>query len=63
MKTLEEVAEATPDDKLRLVIIFYLSVPNVSKGDMNELEEVLKKDGADITPLAFVKQSGIIIYF
>ncbi|TFY74537.1 hypothetical protein EWM64_g9474, partial [Hericium alpestre] len=42
--------EPTPQDKLRLVLVFYLSSPDnaISKEDIMELENELKKLGADI---------------
>ncbi|KAG5438224.1 hypothetical protein PCANB_003075 [Pneumocystis canis] len=44
------------EDKLRIFIIYYLSVDNISKIDMLEYEEALKKAGCDLKPLIYVKK-------
>lgn len=47
-----------PLDKLRLFIIWYLSVEqDVSRAEMERFEEGLKEIGLDLTPLAYIKQS------
>ena len=48
----------TPVDKLRLVLVFYLSSQDnaVSKDDVAELETELKKHGADIAPFEYVRR-------
>ena len=49
-----------PLDKLRLFIIWYLSVEQeVSRGEMERFEEALKATNVEITPLAYIKQYGI----
>ncbi|KAG7558282.1 hypothetical protein FFLO_02752 [Filobasidium floriforme] len=54
----ETTAKPTPEDQLRLVIIYYLTVPDnaISKEDMNELTNVLKLAGADLKALDYVKK-------
>lgn len=54
----DTVAHPTPEDQLRLVIIYFLSVPDhaISKEDLNELTEVLRKAGADVAALNYVKR-------
>lgn len=48
----------TPLDKLRLVLVFYLSSPDnaVSKDDITELENELKTSGADIAAFEYVRK-------
>lgn len=48
----------TDEDKLRLVIIYFLSMPDnaISKDDMGELEAALKNGGAEVAPLEYVKR-------
>lgn len=46
----------SPEDKLRLVLIYFLSAPNISKDDMAELEKELKAAGADTIVLDYVKK-------
>lgn len=49
----------TDEDKLRLVIIYFLSMPDnaVTKEDMAELVLALKTSGADMSALEYVKRS------
>ncbi|CDZ96576.1 sly1 vesicle trafficking sec1-like protein [Phaffia rhodozyma] len=48
----------TDEDKLRLVIIYFLSMPDnaISKDDMAELALALKTSGADMSALEYVKR-------
>jgi hypothetical protein len=48
----------TDEDKLRLVIIYFLSMPDnaVTKEDMAELVLALKTSGADMSALEYVKR-------
>lgn len=54
----DQVAHPTPDDQLRLVIIYYLSVPDsaLPKEALAELTNMLKEAGADIAALEYVKK-------
>ena len=46
-----------PSDKLRLFIIWFLSVDQeIARADMDRFEEALKEIGADIQPLTYIKQ-------
>lgn len=49
----------TPEDKLRLVLVFYLSSPDnaISKEDIAELEKELKAAGADIAAFEYVRRT------
>lgn len=48
---------AEPQDKLRLFMIWYLSVDQeLSRAEMEKFEEALKANGADTAPLAYIKQ-------
>ncbi|EMD41860.1 hypothetical protein CERSUDRAFT_110420 [Gelatoporia subvermispora B] len=49
----------TPSDKLRLVLVFYLSSPDntISKEDIAELEKELKAAGADIAAFEYVRRT------
>jgi len=48
----------TPVDKLRLVLVFYLSSQDnaISKDDVEELEAELKNQGADLSAFAYVRR-------
>ncbi|PCH34028.1 Sec1-like protein [Wolfiporia cocos MD-104 SS10] len=49
----------TPVDKLRLVLVWYLSMPDnaVSKEDIAELEKELKAAGADVAAFEYVRRT------
>lgn len=49
----------TPEDKLRLAIVFYLSSPDntISKEDVAELEKALKDVGADVAAFGYVRRT------
>jgi len=57
-ESTDSPAAPTPADKVRLVIIFYLSASDgaVSKDDLAEIESELKKAGCDLKPLEYVKR-------
>lgn len=48
-----------PEDKLRLVLVFYLSSPDnaISKDDIAELEKELKNAGADTAAFEYVRRT------
>lgn len=47
-----------PVDKLRLVLVFYLSAPEnaISREDILELEKELKSGGADVSAFGYVRR-------
>ncbi|CDO75478.1 hypothetical protein BN946_scf184935.g14 [Trametes cinnabarina] len=49
----------TPVDKLRLVLVWYLSVPDsaISRDDIVELEKELKAAGADVAAFEYVRRT------
>jgi hypothetical protein len=54
-----QVAHPTPEDQLRLVIIYYLSMVDhsLSKDDLAELTALLQENGADTAALEYVKKT------
>ncbi|OCF79126.1 hypothetical protein I204_01072 [Kwoniella mangroviensis CBS 8886] len=53
----EQTAHPTPDDQLRLVIIYFLSMMDtLPKEDLAELSNLLKESGADVNALEYVKK-------
>ena len=52
-------AAPTPEDKLRLVLVFYLSMPDtaITKEDITELESELKKAGVDVAAFDYVRRT------
>ncbi|ORX39192.1 Sec1-like protein [Kockovaella imperatae] len=51
-----QTAKPTPEDQLRLVIIYYLSLATLSKEDLAELTSILKEHGANTAALEYVKK-------
>ena len=49
----------TPTDKLRLVLVFYLSSPDnaISSADIQELEKELKNSGGDVSAFEYVRRT------
>jgi hypothetical protein len=49
----------TPLDKLRLVLVFYLSSPDsaLSKDDISELEKELTSSGANVAAFEYVRRT------
>lgn len=62
---LETLRASRPDgnftstDKLRLVLVFYLSSPDnaISSADIQELEKELKNSGADVSAFEYVRRT------
>ena len=51
--------ELTPLDKLRLVLVFYLSAPDnsITKDDVAELEKELKSSSAEVAAFEYVRRT------
>ena len=49
-------SERKPEDKVRLFLIYYLSVEEIKKADMQEYEATLVEAGCDMTPLKAIKK-------
>jgi hypothetical protein len=58
LRSPEGEGKPTPVDKLRLVLVFYLSSQDnaISKDDVAELEAELKKQGADVAAFEYVRR-------
>ena len=58
LEALANPAIASPEDKLRLFLIYYLSTPSnaLSRNDVAECEKVLREQGADLAALQYIKQ-------
>lgn len=58
LRTPKGEGKPTSVDKLRLVLVFYLSSQDnaISKDDVSELETELKKQGGDIAPFEYVQR-------
>ena len=53
----------TPEDKLRLIIVYYLSMPDnaITKDDVMELDKELKNSGADVAAFEYVRKTREIL--
>lgn len=58
LEALQNSAISDPEDKLRLFLVYYLSMPSnqLSRIDVDEFEGVLRAQGADLAALAYVKK-------
>lgn len=58
MEAIKDAEKKDPDDKLRLLIVFYLSMPDgaIPKEDIVEYERALKEAGAEISAWQYVKK-------
>eukprot|EP00794_Sanderia_malayensis_P019795 gene19795-21736_t len=54
LEIIQDPEAGTPEDKLRLFLIFYISGPNVSNEDLNEYINALSVSGCDPSMLAAV---------
>ncbi|CAG8484017.1 9395_t:CDS:2 [Ambispora leptoticha] len=56
LEALKDPEKKNPEDKLRLFIIYYLSVDEVPKEDLVEFEAALQAVGCDLAALNYVKK-------
>jgi len=47
--------KGSPEDKLRLFLIYYITHQNLSPAELSEFEEKLKATGCDLTPFNYLK--------
>jgi len=59
LRAPREEGSFTPEDKLRLVIVFFLSSPDnaITKEDIQDLEKELQSAGADISAFDYVRRT------
>ncbi|XP_018571692.1 protein sly1 homolog [Anoplophora glabripennis] len=53
---LSDPDAGTPDDKMRLFIIFYICTPHLSDSDLKKYEATLNEAGCNLTPLSYIKR-------
>lgn len=58
LRSSKTEGQPTPTDKLRLVLVFYLSSPDnaITKEDITELENELKNAGVDVSAFSYVRR-------
>jgi hypothetical protein len=45
-----------PEDKLRLFLIYYLSIPDLPDAEVKKLETALREAGCDVSPIQYAKK-------
>lgn len=53
---LSDPETGTPEDKMRLFIIYYICTPYMSDADYTKYESVLQSSGCDLLPLIYIKR-------
>lgn len=53
---LSDPESGTPDDKMRLFIIFYICTPFINETDYKKYENVLLEAGCNLAPMAYLKR-------
>ncbi|KAJ8977265.1 hypothetical protein NQ317_003967 [Molorchus minor] len=56
MDILSDPGAGTPDDKMRLFIIFYICSTHLSESDIKKYETALIEAGCDLSPIAYIKR-------
>nr|XP_023027742.1 protein sly1 homolog isoform X2 [Leptinotarsa decemlineata] len=56
MDILTDPGAGTPDDKLRLFVIFYICMPHLSDSDLQKYENALNEAGCDLSALNYLKR-------
>lgn len=56
MEILSDSNAGTPEDKMRLFIIYYICSMHISESDLNRYEAVLTEAGCDLTPIPYIKR-------
>ncbi|KAF2894636.1 hypothetical protein ILUMI_11534 [Ignelater luminosus] len=53
---LSDPDTGTPEDKMRLFIIYYICTPYISDADYSKYETTLQEAGCDLLPLVYIKR-------
>ena len=53
---ISDPSAGTPEDKMRLFIIYYILSPDLSESDLAQHQTALEAVGADTAPLSYLKQ-------
>lgn len=56
MNLISSEGRGTPEDKLRLFLIYFMSTKSIAPAEMEQFEEALTKAGADLGPLKLLKK-------
>lgn len=51
----------TPEDKMRLFIIYFICTPNVPEAEYSKLEAILQQQGCDMAPMAYIQRWKYVI--
>lgn len=53
----------TPEDKMRLFLIFYICSPSISDSDVKKYEATLTEAGCDLSPLVYMKRWKYVFFY
>lgn len=56
LEIISDPEVGTPEDKMRLFIIFYICSPSISEADYKRFESALSDAGCDLLPMVYVKR-------
>ncbi|KAL7752749.1 Vesicle trafficking between the ER and Golgi [Sorochytrium milnesiophthora] len=57
LEAINDPATGNADDKLRLFLVYYLSVDNVPAADLEEYSAALTKAGCDVSAISYIKRA------
>ncbi len=53
---VSDPSAGTPEDKMRLFVIYYLLSPDMTEGELTQYTAALESVGADVRPLEYLKK-------
>lgn len=56
LELIKNPAFKNPNDKLRMYLVYFISVDNISSSDQAEFESALTEQGCDLSALAYIKR-------
>ncbi|XP_071453689.1 protein sly1 homolog isoform X2 [Hetaerina americana] len=56
MEMLSDTDSSTPEDKMRLFLVFYICAPSVSEAEFDRYAAALQNAGCDLSPLNYIKR-------
>lgn len=56
MEIISDAEAGSPEDKMRLFIIYYICSTHLSDAELKKFETSLQEAGCDLSPLAYIKR-------
>jgi hypothetical protein len=63
MSLLSDTKRGTGEDKLRLLLVYFLNNENFNSSDLKEYTEVLQQQGVDTSPLTWAIKFVVTLLF